>query len=118
MLDPRVIFTSVIQEARGKIRQEFCVDNELQKVGNFAGIRTDRLAVGEVDGEGCPEWVGRIATKSAASGTTNQIFALAARSRGPLLLFICKAGLNYGGVGRRRRWRRILRPGSDHCATC
>lgn len=33
--------------------------------------------------------------KSAASGTTNQIFAPTARSRGPLLLFICKAGLNY-----------------------
>lgn len=47
--------------------------------------------------EGCLEWVGRVATKSAASGTTNQIFALAARSCGPLLLFICKAGLNYGG---------------------
>lgn len=47
--------------------------------------------------EGCPEWVVRMVTKSAASGTTNQIFALAARSHGPLLLFICKAGLNYGG---------------------
>lgn len=33
--------------------------------------------------------------KCAASGTTNQIFAPTARSRGPLLLFICKAGLNY-----------------------
>lgn len=36
-----------------------------------------------------------MAAKSAASGTTNQIFAPTARSRGPLLLFICKAGLNY-----------------------
>lgn len=36
-----------------------------------------------------------VAAKSAASGTTNQIFAPTARSRGPLLLFICKAGLNY-----------------------
>lgn len=46
---------------------------------------------------GWEECVVRVATKSTASGTTNQIFALAARSHGPLLLFICKVGLNYGG---------------------
>lgn len=62
--------------------------------------------------------------KSAASGTTNQIFALAAQSRGPLLLFICKAGLNYGGGKGGGGW--ILRLGSTivlladrkhHCTT-
>lgn len=99
MSAPRAIFTSVTPEAKGdgaKSAREFRVDNELRKAGNFAGTRTDRLAAGGGQ-EGCPEWVGRVATKSAASGTTNQIFAPAARSHSPLLLFICKAGLNYGG---------------------
>lgn len=58
---------------------------------------------------------GRPAAKSVVGGTTNQIFAPAARSRGPLLLFICKAGLNYG---KGKEARRILRPESDHCTTC
>jgi hypothetical protein len=65
-----------------------------------------RLEVGERG-----EWW-RVA-KSAAGGTTNQIFTpAAARSRGPLLLFICKAGLNYG-AGKAARW--ILQ---DHCTAC
>lgn len=97
MSDQRTIFTSVTPEAKGdgaKSAREFRVDNELRKAGNFAETRTDRLAAGKVDGKGAQS--GSVATKSAASGTTNQIFAPAARSRGLLLLFICKAGLNYG----------------------
>jgi len=97
MSDPRTIFTSVTPEARSKISPEnFTLTMNYGKQAiSREFVRSDRCCGG--GREECLEWVGRVATKSAASGTTNQIFALAARSRGPLLLFICKAGLNYGG---------------------
>lgn len=79
-----------------KSAREFYVDNELRKAGNFAGTQRDRTDLQRGMARG-GRGTRTVAAKSAASGTTNQIFAPTARSRGPLLLFICKAGLNYGG---------------------
>jgi len=76
------------------------VDDELRKAGNSAPVRRmGRLSPGGRRTKGVAG-----AKSAAGGGTTNQIFTpAAARSRGPLLLFICKAGLNYG-AGKEARW--------------
>lgn len=82
-----------------KSARKFYVDNELRKAGNFGGAARGRsdLQLNETCEEeaeeekgsvanrgvraqgGTSRSVGRVAAKSAASGTTNQIFAPAAR---------------------------------------
>jgi len=117
MSDPRTIFTSVTPEARSKISPEnFTLTMNYGKQAiSREFVRSDLLR----------GWTGRMprvgrsgSHKKCSQWDDKSNFRSGCTEPWPIVAFYMQSRVKLWRGKRRRRWQRILWPGSDHCATC